>query len=130
MVVAITGLGSTLNRVLDATGDSAAMDPDQLGLNPGGGLEPAEGPSPPTVLKQGAADATVRPVRATVFSPDGSPDNPESARNVIDGDPGTLWTTDRYVDRNPFPAFKQGVGVVLQLPQPTKIGTVTVDVAS
>ncbi|PRC59071.1 hypothetical protein C6A85_25300, partial [Mycobacterium sp. ITM-2017-0098] len=42
----------------------------------------------------------------------------------------TLWTTDRYVDRNPFPAFKQGVGVVLQLPQPTKIGTVTVDVAS
>ncbi|MBB2992854.1 putative peptidoglycan lipid II flippase [Mycolicibacterium iranicum] len=127
MLVALTGLGSTVNRVLDAHDDTVAMDPAQLGLSP----DPATtAPAPPKVLKQGAVDPAVVPVAAAVFSPDGSPDNPETARNVIDGDPATVWSTDRYYDANPFPAFKQGLGVLLVLPEPTKVGAVSVETRS
>lgn len=129
MFVAITGLGSTVNQVLDAHDDAVAMDAGQLGLTPGQNKAtgPADPASPPKVLKQGAADPAVTPVRAAVFSPDGRPDNPEDAGRVIDGDLATAWATDRYYDANPFPVFKQGLGLVLTLPEPTKVGTVAVE---
>ncbi|MDA2893606.1 protein kinase family protein [Mycolicibacterium sp. BiH015] len=128
-LVAVTGLGSTVNDVLDAHDDVVAMDANQLGLTPGrdkaaGPRDPAD---PPKVLKQGAVDLAVTPVRATVFSPEGRPDNPEDAGNVIDGDLATSWATDRYFDANPFPVFKQGLGLVVTLPEPTKVGTVAIE---
>jgi putative peptidoglycan lipid II flippase len=49
---------------------------------------------------------------------------------AIDGNPGTAWSTDTYFDAAPFPIFKEGVGLLLQLPQPTKLNGVTVDVDS
>lgn len=132
MFVAITGLGSTVNDVLDAHDDVVAMDAGQLGLTPGQdkATVPAAPAEPPKVLKQGAADPAVTPVRAAVFSPDGRPDNPEDAGKVIDGDLATTWATDRYFDANPFPIFKQGLGLVLTLPEPTKVGTVAVEAKS
>ncbi|CAA0119919.1 Serine/threonine-protein kinase PknF [Mycolicibacterium vanbaalenii] len=72
----------------------------------------------------------VTPVSATVFSPGGSPDHPAEAELAIDGDAGTAWRSDTYVDATPFPAFKQGVGLILQLPEPTEIGAVQVELAS
>ena len=49
---------------------------------------------------------------------------------AIDGDPATVWPTDTYTDPVPFPGFKNGVGLMLKLPQPTVVGAVTVAVSS
>ncbi|KLI04182.1 membrane protein [Mycolicibacterium conceptionense] len=85
----------------------------------GSGSSPDSGPGP-----------IVTPESATVFSPGGSPDHPDQATLAIDGNPGTSWSTDIYQDAVPFPAFKQGVGLLLQLASPTALSEVTVDVPS
>lgn len=72
----------------------------------------------------------VKPERATVFSPGGSPDHPGQANLAVDGDPDTSWPTDVYQDANPFPAFKEGVGLILELAEPTALSEVTIDVPS
>jgi putative peptidoglycan lipid II flippase len=69
-------------------------------------------------------------VRATVFSPDGDPDNPGQAGLAIDGNPATAWSTETYMDAVPFPSFKSGEGLLLQLPQPTVVGAVDINVSS
>jgi putative peptidoglycan lipid II flippase len=73
---------------------------------------------------------TVKPLRATVFSPGGGADNPGSADLAIDGNTSTAWATDTYDDSVPFPAFKNGVGLMLQLPEPTQLSAVDVNVSS
>ncbi|WP_082521067.1 lipid II flippase MurJ [Rhodococcus sp. Leaf278] len=50
----------------------------------------------------------------SVFSPQGSADNPGTASNVIDNDPSTAWTTDSYFQQ--FPALKNGVGLLVTIP--------------
>ncbi len=99
--------------------DNYSSTQDQLGLNPDSSLPASPG-----------AGNIVKPVRATVFSPDGGADNPGSADLAIDGNSATAWGTDVYSDSNPFPGFKNGVGLMLQLPQPTKISAVNVNVSS
>ncbi len=42
---------------------------------------------------------TVKPASATVFSPGGTPDNPQDAGKAIDGDPDTAWKTVTYQRR-------------------------------
>ena len=120
IVVALVVLASVLSRMF---GDVGGLDKDQLGLN---------GPSSssPSGAESAAAGSIVKPVSATVFSPGGEGDNPGQAGLAIDGNPATSWETDTYHDAVPFPTFKNGVGLLLQLPQPTVVGTVTVDLAS
>ncbi|MEB3982043.1 serine/threonine-protein kinase [Mycobacterium sp. 663a-19] len=72
----------------------------------------------------------VKPVSATVFSPDGAPDNPQKANLAIDGNPNTAWSTVTYKDADPFPKFIQGMGLLLQLSEPTALSAVTIDVSS
>lgn len=72
----------------------------------------------------------VTPESATVFSPGGSPDHPDQAGLAIDGNPATSWPTDIYQDAAPFPAFKEGVGLMLQLPSRTALSEVTIDLPS
>ncbi|BBX97756.1 serine/threonine-protein kinase [Mycobacterium lacus] len=72
----------------------------------------------------------VKPVSATVFSPDGAPDNPQDARLAIDGNPNTAWSTVTYKDAVPFPKFIEGMGLLMHLPEPTALGAVTIDVSS
>lgn len=79
---------------------------------------------------QRGAGPVIQPTQATVFSPGGAPDHPDEADLAIDGNPDTAWRSDTYVDPKPFPVFKQGIGLMLQLPEPTAIGAVTLDVAS
>lgn len=116
IVVALLILASVLSKMFS---DVGGLDKDQLGLN---------GPSSSST--SGAAGNVVKPVAATVFSPGGEPDNPASAALAIDGSPGTAWETDVYHDPVPFPGFKSGVGLLVQLPQPTVVGAVNVDVPS
>jgi putative peptidoglycan lipid II flippase len=127
-LVAVMSLGSTLNRVLGNSGDVAAIDADRLGLHPTSAAGPP--PSSPDTARQTAAEAPVTPVKAAVFSPGGSPDNPQDVGKAIDGDPATAWSSDRYYDADPFPKFKQGLGLLLQLPQPTPLTSLTIDLKS
>ena len=80
---------------------------------------------------ESAPGRIVKPVKVAVFSPGGqAPDHPELAKLAIDGDPATAWQTDLYLDADPFPGFKTGVGLMLQLPKPTVLKSVAVTVNS
>ncbi len=72
----------------------------------------------------------MKPVRVTVFSPEGEADAPDEAPLAIDGNQSTVWPIDTYTDPVPFPNFKNGVGLMLQLPQPTAIGEVGINLNS
>jgi putative peptidoglycan lipid II flippase len=117
LVVALVVLATVLSRMFGDVG--GPLDKQQLGLNS------------PSSSTTGAADTTVvKPVRATVFSPGGEADNPGQASQAIDGNPATGWSTDTYSDAVPFPNFKNGVGLILQLPQPTTLASVTLNLNS
>jgi putative peptidoglycan lipid II flippase len=116
VVVALVVLATVLSRIFGDVG--GGLDRDGLGLN-----------NNPTSTAEAAGD-TVKPVRATVYSPEGEADAPAEAGLAIDGNPSTVWPTDTYSDPAPFPGFKNGVGLMLQLPKASTIGSVTLDVSS
>jgi serine/threonine-protein kinase len=72
----------------------------------------------------------VKPVSATVFAPNGAPDNPQKAGLAIDGNPNTSWSTVTYKDPVPFPTFVEGEGLLLHLSKPTALSAVTIDLSS
>jgi len=114
LLVALLVLNSLVGRLFDDGGSE--LRGERLGLNT---------TAPPA---DASAGAEVKPVAATVFSPAGGADAPDLAGLAIDGDPDTKWPTDTYSDAVPFPNFKNGVGLMLQLPGPTVVGGVTVGV--
>jgi putative peptidoglycan lipid II flippase len=128
VVLALVALGSTLNGILGNDHRTVAFNTDKLGLSPP--TSPAAQPPPEVVRKRTAADERIEPVAVAVFSPDGSPDSPESAGAAIDGNPATAWSTDTYYDPDPFPKFKPGVGLLVQLARPAALSAVTVDLNS
>jgi putative peptidoglycan lipid II flippase len=121
IAVALLVLASVLSRMFGDVG--AGLDKDRLGLNAPSTTSTSAGAAAP-------AGSIVKPVRATVFSPGGDPDNPGQAGLAIDGNPATAWATDTYHDAVPFPSFKSGVGLLLQLPKPTVVGAVDITVSS
>lgn len=121
IVVALVVLASILNHIFGNVG--GGLNKDELGLNAPSASTTATTDSTPS-------GSVVKPVKATVFSPEGEADNPSQAGQAIDGNPGTAWSTDAYTDSTPFPNFKNGVGLLLQLPQPTVVGSVTVNLDS
>jgi serine/threonine-protein kinase len=72
----------------------------------------------------------IKPVSASVFSPSGSPDNPQQAGAAIDGNPDTSWSTVTYKDPVPFPTFVEGEGLMLHLSDPAALSAVTIDLSS
>lgn len=117
VVLALVLLATILSRIFGNVGDGLGRD--ELGLN-----------SPTSTSEQAEGGSVIKPVRATVFSPEGEADAPADAGLAIDGSPSTAWATDTYSDPAPFPGFKNGVGLMLQLPRSTAIGSVTLDVSS
>jgi putative peptidoglycan lipid II flippase len=116
LVVALVALASVFGRLFGTV--DPGLKGDQLGLNTiTTGVTAPVGP-------------IVKPTAATVFSPQGGPDAPDLAGLAIDGNPATVWPTDTYNDAVPFPGFKNGVGLMLQLPQPTVVGSVMISVSS
>ena len=65
------------------------------------------------------AIATLKVVKATDFDPKadggGGAENPKQAKLAIDGDPATLWRTERYRKLPTMGGIKPGVGLVLDL---------------
>lgn len=116
LIVALAVMASLLGRIF-GDGDGG-LKGDRLGLNT---TTPATG---------AATGSEVKPVAATVFSPQGGADAPSQAGLAIDGDSSTYWPTDVYTDAVPFPNFKNGVGLMLQLPRPTVVSEVTISLSS
>ncbi len=117
----------TMTRIVSTVDNQAPMNPNKLGLQT---TSPKPLPGSAPLAAAPPADRPVKPVKASVFSPGGAPDNPKSAALAIDGDPATAWSTDTYFDAQPFPHMKDGVGLLLQLPGPTSVSAVTVDLDS
>ncbi len=121
IIVALIVLASVLSRIF---GDVGGFSKDDLGLNApstsaGGGSR-----------SSGGSGTTIKPVKATVFSPEGEADAPDQAALAIDGNSSTAWPIDTYTDPVPFPNFKNGVGLMLQLSQPSTLGEVTINLNS
>lgn len=117
LILALVVLATVLSRLFGDVGDG--LGGEELGLN-----------TPTTSADSGGAGRTVKPVGVTVFSPEGEADAPALAPLAIDGNATTVWPIDTYTDPVPFPNFKNGVGLMLQLPKPTKVGEVTVNLNS
>ena len=67
---------------------------------------------------------------ATGFDPQGDQQESNSqAARVYDGDPATTWTSELYNSPH-FGNLKQGVGLLLDLGQPTSVHRVTIDLAN
>lgn len=132
-LVVLMIFANTLNRIVGTVDSDTTMNANKLGLQPTSAMPspslisaPTPGSAPPPAAQPG----TVKPLNASVFSPGGTPDSPNSARLAIDGDPATAWSTDTYFHGEPFPKFKDGVGLLLQLPGPTSLSAVTIDLDS
>jgi putative peptidoglycan lipid II flippase len=123
IVVALLVLASVVSKIFGNVG--GGLNKDELGLN-----GPSSSTASSSAPSSAVAGSVVKPTKATVFSPDGDPDNPGTAGQAIDGDPSTAWATEVYTDAVPFPSFKQGEGLILQLPNPTVVGQVTIDTPS
>ena len=119
IIVALIVLATVLSRIFGDVGDG--LGGDELGLN---------APTTSAQAGGGGSGNVVKPVSVAVFSPEGEADAPDEARLAIDGNQSTVWPIDTYSDAVPFPGFKNGVGLMLQLPQPTAIGEVTVNLNS
>jgi hypothetical protein len=128
ILVVLMNFASTISRIVGTVDTNASMNADRLGLQTTSPISAS--PSPLAATPPVGPAGTVRPLKASVFSPGGSADSPNSAGMAIDGDPATAWSTDTYFDAQPFPKFKDGVGLLLQLPQPTSLTAVAVDLDS
>jgi hypothetical protein len=97
----------------------------------GGGSGPTVAVGPPSNGTQTGSNqpparlAAVSPAEVRVFDPTGDPDNPNRVNRVIDGKAESSWKTYEY--KQPFPALKPGVGIMVSFVGPVKLGSVTVD---
>jgi putative peptidoglycan lipid II flippase len=127
-VLALMNLASAVNKIFPGDHDAVGLHTNKLGLS---ARPPSDVKPPPEVVqKKTTSDERVQPVAASVFSPEGSPDSPETAGAAIDGNSATAWSTDTYYDPDPFPKFKPGVGLLVHLARPVAISAVTVDLNS
>ncbi|MFD4265520.1 murein biosynthesis integral membrane protein MurJ [Rhodococcus sp. NPDC058481] len=119
-VVVLALVGWWLANLLAGGGTSEPLTDQNFGLT----TAPSEASSPAEPAPAAAATPVV-PAGAAVYSPQGSPDNPATARQAIDGNPATAWTTDGYFDQ--FPTFKNGVGLMVDLTEPSALREVTIN---
>lgn len=111
-----------LTNLLAGGNSDEPLTEQNIGLTTGAEAPPtAEAPAPAPVP---ATPVPVVASGATVFSPQGSADNPTTAGLAIDGDPDTEWSTDAYFDQ--FPSFKNGVGLLVALDGSARLGEVTI----
>ncbi|SDJ10505.1 putative peptidoglycan lipid II flippase [Rhodococcus triatomae] len=124
-IVVLALLGFWLANFLTGSSSNAPLSQQEFGLTTEAEApaeEPAGGDAPPPPA---AATAPVQAERVAVFSPQGTPDSAAAARFVLDGDPATVWSTDAYFQ--PFPALKNGVGLMVTLPEPTRLANVWIN---
>ena len=86
---------------------------------PQGAPAPAAAPAPPV------AGAPVAVAGIEVYDPTGDPDNQGRVSRLIDGDVASNWRTYEY--RQQFPAYKQGVGIMVSFASAVQLTAVAID---
>jgi serine/threonine protein kinase len=72
--------------------------------------------------------AALTPDQLRIIDPKGDRGNEfKNVAKMVDGDPNTLWKTDRYSNLPNFGNLKQGMGVFIDLKTPQKVSSVQVD---
>jgi len=90
----------------------------------------AAAPSSPEPTNSTTAGASIAILSATGFDPEGDQIEKNSqVPRVYDGNPATVWTSEGY-NSETFGGLKTGVGVILDLGQPTSVHEVTLDLGS
>ncbi len=109
-----------------APGDSSEPLNEQrvIGLTTSRAPEESPSSAAPSSTPGAAAGVPVPISGITVFSPEGTPDDPDGGAAAMDGDPATMWSTDQYFQQ--FPALKKGVGLLATLPSPANLTKVTI----
>jgi len=87
-------------------------------------------PASPAPQAATTAAGPIAILSATGFDPqgDGQESNSQAAR-VYDGDPSTAWSSELYTSAD-FGNLKKGVGLIVDLGQPTKVHEVTIDLGN
>ncbi len=62
---------------------------------------------------------------ADVYDITGTGDSSERVGRAIDGNPSSFWRTDTYNQQ--FPAFKQGIGVMVSFESAVQLSDLTID---
>ena len=78
----------------------------------------------------GSGPPVVAAVRSFDPPPGDARENDDELRRLTDGNPATTWSSDRYRQPPVFGNLKKGVGFVLTLRQPMRLGTLRVRSAS
>jgi serine/threonine protein kinase len=96
-----------------------------VAFNLGQGTGPGQAEESPSA---GTSSAPAKPVRiagVSDFDPQGDgSENPDTAPLAVDGDPSTAWRTVTYYD--PLEQQKAGVGLLVDLGEPTEVSRVDV----
>ncbi len=91
-----------------------------------GGKSPSSSLQKPGLAAPAGALAEPKALPATSFDPEGDhEENQGTATFVADGDPASVWKSDRYNDN--FPKLKSGVGVYVDLGRNRKVRSVQVE---
>ena len=87
-------------------------------------------PASPAPQAGATAAGQIAILSATGFDPQGDQrENNSQAAKVYDGNPATTWSSELYTTAQ-FGSLKQGVGLLLDLGQPTSVHTATIDLAN
>jgi hypothetical protein len=87
-------------------------------------------PASPAPQAAATAGGPIAILSATGFDPQGDQNEKNSqAARTYDGNPATTWTSELYATPQ-FGNLKKGVGVLLDLGQPTSVHQVTIDLAN
>lgn len=108
----------------------------QVGALFGGSGEPpvvvnppvASAPATPAPPPAQAASTELTPSTVSVFDPSGDGDNASDVDQVLDGNPATAWRTQQYYQ--PFPALKEGVGIMASFDGAQPVSRLTVESAT
>ncbi|MFC9840475.1 murein biosynthesis integral membrane protein MurJ [Rhodococcus sp. NPDC127530] len=123
-IIVLALLGFWLATFLTGSSSDAPLTEQDFGLTTSAEAPP--NPESPAPAPAPAANvAPVTPSGATVFSPQGTPDSAANARLAVDGNTSTVWSTDSYFQ--PFPALKNGVGLMVTLDEPTTLSSVWIN---
>ncbi|ABG95447.1 conserved hypothetical protein [Rhodococcus jostii RHA1] len=123
-IIVLALLGFWLATFLTGSSSDAPLTEQDFGLTTSAEAPP--NPESPAPAPAPAANvAPVTPSGATVFSPQGTPDSAANARLAVDGNTSTVWSTDSYFQ--PFPALKNGVGLMVTLDEPATLSSVWIN---
>ncbi|MEV0946964.1 murein biosynthesis integral membrane protein MurJ [Rhodococcus sp. NPDC049939] len=124
-IIVLALLGFWLATFLTGSSSNAPLTEQNFGLTPSAEASPTAEGSPNSPNAAGSSVAPVTPSGIEVFSPQGTADSAANAGLAIDGDTSTMWTTDNYFQ--PFPALKNGVGLMVTFDQPINLSSVSID---